>query len=98
MYEKALDLFEQMSLDPDETTFAIVFNACAHLSNDQAKQIGKKLLEQMPEDYQNSNYVINSAIHMLMKFGDVKSAEDLFGLMKKKDIITYNVMIKGKLL
>src|SRR5690349_16590451 len=96
MYEKALDLFEEMSLDPDEASFTIVFNAYAHLSNDRAKEIGKKLLKQIPKDYRSSINVINSSIHMLMKFGDVKSAEDLFGLTKKKDIITYNTMMKGK--
>ena len=95
MYEKTLDLFEEISLDPNEVTFTIVFNACAHLSNDRAKKIGKKLLQQIPKDRRKSNNVINSAIHMLMKFGDVKSAEDFFRLIKKKDIVTYGAMMKG---
>jgi pentatricopeptide repeat protein len=97
MYEKALDLFEQMSLHPDEVTFTIVFNACADLSNDRAKQVGKKLLKQMPKNYRNSVRVINSAIDMLMKFGDVQSAEDLFRSIMNKDIVTYGAIMKGKL-
>src|SRR5438270_197977 len=98
MYEKTLDLFEQMSLDPDEVTFTLVFNACAQLSNDRAKEVGKKLLEKILKDCQNNNIVLNSAIDMLMKFGDVKNAEDLFGLITVKDIVTYGAMMKGKFL
>jgi pentatricopeptide repeat protein len=97
MYEKALDLFEQISLVRNEATLTIVFNACAQLSNDRAKQIGKKLLKQMPQNCRNSNVIKTSAINMLMKFGDVQSAEDLFRSIMKKDIVIYNVMMKGKL-
>ena len=98
MPEKVLDLLNEMEVEPDGVTLTVIFNACAQLSNDRAKEIGTKLLKQMPKDYRSSNNMINSAIHMLMKFGDVKSAEDLFGLTKKKDIITYNAVMKGKLL
>ncbi len=98
MYEKALDLFEQMSLGQNEVTLTIVFNACAHLSNDRAKQIGKKFLEQIPKDSQQKNILLTSALHMLMKFGDVQSAENIFRSIMNKGIVTYNAMIKGKLL
>jgi hypothetical protein len=98
MYEKALDLFEQISLDPNEATFTILFNGCAYLSTVRAKEIGKKLLKQISIKCRNSNYVINSATHMFMEFGDVQSAEDLFQSIMKKDIVTYNIMMKGKLL
>ncbi len=98
MYEKAFDLFEQMSLDPQESNFTIVFNASGHLSSVRAKEIGYKLLKQMPINNQNSNHSINSAIDMLMKFGDVQRTEDLFGSILKKGIVTDNVMLKGKLL
>jgi pentatricopeptide repeat protein len=95
MYEKALDLFEQISLTPDEATFTIVFNACAHLSNDRPKQIGNKLLKQMSKSCQNSNNIMNSAIDMLMKFSDIQSAEDLFRSITNTDLVTYGAMING---
>ncbi|CAF4068573.1 unnamed protein product, partial [Rotaria magnacalcarata] len=94
MSEKALDLFEQIHINLDHVTYTIVFNACAQLANDRAKKIGKKLLDEMPNDYRDENIVLTSAIHMLMKFGDVESAENIFQSIKKKDIITYNAMIK----
>ncbi|CAF1159522.1 unnamed protein product [Adineta steineri] len=95
MSDKALDLFEQISLNLDSVIYTIIFNACAQLHNDRAIKIGKKLLDEMPNNYEKDNNINNSAIDMLMKFGDVKSAENLFEAMKRKDIITYGAMMKG---
>ena len=39
--------------------------------------------------------VMNSAIHILMKFGDVAYAERLFSRMKRHDAYTYGVMLNG---
>ncbi|CAF5062332.1 unnamed protein product, partial [Rotaria sp. Silwood1] len=95
MSEKALDLFEKIDLKLDDVIYTIVFNTCSKLANDRAMKIGRKLLHNMPNDYRNNNFVLNSAIDMLMKFGDVQSSVRFFDSMKKKDIITYNAMIKG---
>ena len=96
MYDKALDLFERIPLNSNDVIYAIVFNACAQLCDDRAKTIGKKLLNQMPKHFRNNNILLNSAIDMLMNFGDVKEAEHLFEWNKKKDIITFGAMLKGK--
>ncbi|CAF2268538.1 unnamed protein product, partial [Rotaria magnacalcarata] len=93
MFEKALDLFEQIHLSLTSVIYAIVFNACGKLCNDRAMKIGRKLLDEMPENYRNDVVVLNSAMHMLMKFGDIQSAERIFRSNKKKDIITYNAII-----
>lgn len=98
LYDKSLDLFEKMSLAPHETTFTIIFDACAHLVTDRAKGIGNKLVEGMSKNYRNCSYVMNCAINMFMKFGDVKSAENLFQQVSKRDIVTYGAMMKGKLI
>ena len=95
MSEKALDLFEQIPFNLDEVSYTIVFNACAKLLDDRAKQLGRKILQQMPKEFQTNNYIRNSAVKMLMNFGDVESAERLFELTKKKDIIIYGAMMKG---
>ncbi|CAF5228110.1 unnamed protein product, partial [Rotaria magnacalcarata] len=58
-------------------------------------KIGKKLLAEMPENYRNNDIASTSAIDMLMKFGDVESAERIFRSIKTKNIITYGAMIKG---
>ncbi|CAF5227871.1 unnamed protein product, partial [Rotaria magnacalcarata] len=61
----------------------------------RAMKTGKKLLAEMPENYRNNNITSTSAIGMLMKFGDVESAERIFRSMKTKNIITYGAMVKG---
>ncbi|CAF2125405.1 unnamed protein product, partial [Rotaria magnacalcarata] len=93
--EKALDLFDEMKIEPNQFNLSTLFNACAVLNNNRAKKIGKKLLDEMPENYRNHNITSTSAIDMLMKFGDVESAERIFRSIKTKDIITYGAMVKG---
>ena len=95
MHDKALDLFERIPFKLNDVIYAIVFNACAQLCDDRAKTIGKKLLNQMPKHFRNNNILLNSAIDMLMNFGDVKEAEHLFEWNKKKDIITFGAMMNG---
>ncbi|CAF2004761.1 unnamed protein product, partial [Rotaria magnacalcarata] len=95
MAEKVLDLFDEMKIEPDQFTLSTLFNACAVLNNNRAKKTGKKLLDEMPENYRNDNITSTSAINMLMKFGDVESAERIFRSIKKKNIITYGAMVKG---
>lgn len=95
MPEKALDLFEQVSFKLTDVVYTIVFNACARLCNDRATKIGRTLLNEMSENQQNNSIILNSAIDMLMKFGDVQTAEQVYKCMKTKDIFTYGAMMKG---
>jgi pentatricopeptide repeat protein len=95
MSDKALDLFEQLPFNLDGISYTIMFNACAQLSNDRAKQIGRKLLHQMPKQFETNNYIQNSALDMLMKFGDITTAEHLFQMNNKKNIVTYGAMMNG---
>ncbi|CAF4919750.1 unnamed protein product, partial [Rotaria magnacalcarata] len=95
MAEKVFDLLDEMEIKPDSFTLTILFNACAQVANDRAMKIGRKLLDELPENYRNNVVVLNSAMHMLMKFGDIQSAERIFRSIKAKDIITYNAIIKG---
>ncbi len=95
MCEQALDLFEQMPLNSDDVTYTIIFKACAQLNNDRGKNVGKKLCEQILNKSVTNQFILCSALHMLMRFGDVKSAEHLFELIKKKDTVSYGAMMKG---
>ncbi|CAF5219256.1 unnamed protein product, partial [Rotaria magnacalcarata] len=94
-FEKALDLFEKVDIELDDVTYTIVFNACAKLCNDRAMKIGKKLLAKMPENYRNNNITSTSAIDMLMKFGDVESAERMFRSIKAKGANIYGALMNG---
>ncbi|CAF1318440.1 unnamed protein product, partial [Rotaria magnacalcarata] len=95
MAGKVLDLFDEMKIEPNHFTLSILFNACAVLNNNRAMRTGKKLLDEMPENYRNHNAISTSAINMLMKFGDVETAQRIFRSIKVKDIISYNAMMKG---
>ena len=96
MPEKALDVHEKMSVKSNEVTHLIAFNACAALANERAKTLGKKLLKQMPRSFLEHENLVNSAMDMLMKFGDVAQAEHLFKLLKKKTIVSYGTILQGK--
>ncbi|CAF1668970.1 unnamed protein product [Rotaria magnacalcarata] len=95
MCDKALDLFEEITLNLSDVSYTIIFNACAQLSTDRAIKVGRKLLDEMPKKFENDNYIQNSTIDMLMKFGDARSAENLFQMIQKKNIITYGTMMNG---
>ncbi|CAM4982131.1 unnamed protein product [Rotaria socialis] len=95
MFEKALDLFEQIHLRLTNVIYTIVFNTCAKLCNDRAMKLGKELLAKMPENYRNNNITSTSAIDMLMKFGDVESAERMFRSIKAKGTNIYGALMNG---
>ena len=85
-----------MSIQSDEVTYLILFNACAALSNERAKALGQRVLKQMPSAFLDNENLVNSAIDMLMKFGDVTQAEHLFKQLKKKTVVSYGALMQGK--
>ncbi|CAF5153313.1 unnamed protein product, partial [Rotaria magnacalcarata] len=93
--EKVLDLFDEMKIEPNQFTLSTLFNACAVLNNNRAMKTGKRLLDEMPENYRNDNITSTSAIDMLMKFGDVESAERMFRSIKVKSTNIYGALMNG---
>jgi pentatricopeptide repeat protein len=65
------------------------------LSDERAITFGKRLLDKMPKMLNNNLVVMDSAIHMLMKFGDVQEAEQLYTSMKKRAAASYGIMMNG---
>ncbi|CAF5136012.1 unnamed protein product, partial [Rotaria magnacalcarata] len=49
----------------------------------------------MPENYRNNDIASTSAIDMLMKFGDVESAERMFRSIKAKGANIYGALMNG---
>jgi pentatricopeptide repeat protein len=92
---KALDLYNEVSSMLNVNLYAILYSACAALCDDRAITLGKQLLENMPTKLDDDLIVMGSAIHMLMKFGEVEEAERLFTHMKKRDPSSYGVMMNG---
>jgi pentatricopeptide repeat protein len=92
---KALDLYNEVSSMLNANLYAILYSACSAASNDRAITLGKQLLNKMPKIFEDETIVMGSAIHMLMKFGDVQEAERLFSQMKKPHASSYGVMMNG---
>ena len=95
MSQKVLQLFDQMSVKPNEVIFTLLFNACAKLADANAAKIGTDALKQLPGAYLDDGILVNSAIDMLMKSGDVAEAERLFSTMTKPSVYTYGALMKG---
>ena len=98
MPDKSLDLFENISVNPNSAIYTILFKACAHMANERAKDLGRRVLNQIRKKFSNDPVLIDSAVHMLMHFGDVKGAEQLFHSMQKKSVISYGSMMQGNVL
>ena len=97
MVNEALDLFERMSVSPNNVIYMIIFKACAVSVNERTRTFGMKLLHQILDTSLNDKNLLSAAMHMLMKFGCVHDAEHIFGLIEKKDAGTFGVMMQGKL-
>jgi pentatricopeptide repeat protein len=93
--EKALDLFDRVSSMLNPNLYTIMYSTCAALSDDKAITLGKQLLSSMPKMLEGDSIVFGSAIHMLMKFGEVQEAERLFSQIKQPNAACYNVMMNG---
>ncbi|CAF1365864.1 unnamed protein product [Adineta steineri] len=93
--EKVFELYNKMSIEADDITLIILFNACAQLPNEHGINIKNKFLNQMPKLFTYNTNVLNSFLHMLMKFNEVSTAEKIFVQMKSKDIFTYGIMMQG---
>ncbi|CAF1390885.1 unnamed protein product [Adineta ricciae] len=94
-FEKTLDLFETLPFVANEAIYTMVLSSCSQVRDDRARRIGKQLIDNLPEDLKGSENVMNLTIFMLMKFGNVVEAEQLFRQMKHKSIYTYGALMKG---
>lgn len=95
MLEKALDLYESLSVPPDHVLQTILFNACASLCNERAIQLGNRTFRSMTEDYRNDTTLLGSIFNMLLKFGQIKDVEYLFQTISKKTLASYEAMMQG---
>ncbi|CAF5227780.1 unnamed protein product [Rotaria magnacalcarata] len=95
MPEKVIKLFEKISIKIDEVIIILLFNACAKLCNNRAIKTGRDALNRLPTSFLQNQKLINAAIDMLMKFGDVNPAEVVFETTQNKTLVTYGAMMQG---
>lgn len=92
MPQKAIDLFFKVK-KPDQIIHKLYFNACGLLGNNEGLILGKKVLEQMPIEYHQSNDVLIRVFDMFVKCNDLSSAESLFPRLQS-NVITYGSLMK----
>jgi predicted Zn-dependent protease len=95
MPEKVIQMFDTMSVQPDEVIAIILFNACAKVADPRAVKLGRTVLSELPAAFLDNSILMNSATDMLMKFGEVNEAEQLFKKIKRKNSIVYGAMMQG---
>jgi hypothetical protein len=84
-----------MPIPPNEYTYTILFKTCSQLNDQQSIEFGKQLLKELPIQYRNHTIILNSALHMLMRAGEIFLGEKLFSQMNK-DKTSYGVMMSGR--
>ena len=84
-----------MTIIPDRYLVIISLTICANLANERSMKLGRKIFSEVHEKYSQDTNVMNSALNMFVKIGDLDKAKELFTSMKSKDIVTYGAMIKG---
>jgi len=94
--EKVLDLVDQMKVKPDQYNLTMIFSACAKVKNARAKAIGIKLFDTMPNHFKTDVILLNAALNMLISIDEIDRAEILFNSIKRKDVVSYGALLKGK--
>ena len=84
-----------MTVKPDRFLVTIVFDICAKLADERALEFGRQVFSQMDKGHHQSTAVINSALNMFARNGDVVKAEELFHSIQPKDVVTFGAMMKG---
>ena len=94
--EKVLDLVDQMKVKPDQYNLTMIFSACAKVKNARAKAIGIKLFDTMLNHFKTDVILLNAALNMLISIDEIDRAEILFNSIKRKDVVSYGALLKGK--
>uniref|UniRef100_A0A7N0ZY09 Pentatricopeptide repeat-containing protein n=1 Tax=Kalanchoe fedtschenkoi TaxID=63787 RepID=A0A7N0ZY09_KALFE len=93
---EALDLFDKMEsvgMEPNDVTVVSILSACAQLGS---VEFGERIGSFVESRGFASNVQVTSALlDMYSKCGNIKKARQLFDNMNKKDIVTWNSMIRG---
>jgi pentatricopeptide repeat protein len=74
----------------------LFFNACAQLRNEEALKLGKQVLSQFFNEFNQKNVksmALYGALNMFIKCDDIKSAEILFTKLNK-NVVCYGSLMK----
>lgn len=94
---RALEMFRKMQKEnvrPNEITIVCVLSACSQLG---ALELGRWVHSYIGKQHgiELNHFVGGALINMYSRCGDIDEAERVFGMMKERNVITYNSMILG---
>lgn len=94
--QKAIDLFNNIQ-QPNEVIYIIFYNACAQIGSNDALELIKKVLQNMPKSYWSNANLLTSLLDGLVKCNDVYYALSLFKNIDQKMKVAsyYAVLISG---
>ncbi|KAL1819348.1 hypothetical protein ACET3Z_014217 [Daucus carota] len=80
-------------IEPDKFTFTFVVKACTGLLDlEEGVLVHEKIVERGLE---GDVYIGTGLVDMYCKMGDLGSAEKVFDVLPKRDVVTWNAMIAG---
>ncbi|CAF3936002.1 unnamed protein product, partial [Rotaria magnacalcarata] len=91
---KALDLFNKID-SPDQVIIILLFNACALLGTNEALNLVKRASKEIPKSFYSNPRLLTSLLDALIKCGDIKHAELLFGRLRTRTLSMYNAIMNG---
>ncbi len=71
-----------------------MFKACAHLETNEALNLAKKVLKEIPKSFYSNPHLLTSLFDALIKCGDCLNAEILFSKMRKS-VESYGNLMNG---
>ncbi|KAK0593047.1 hypothetical protein LWI29_029852 [Acer saccharum] len=90
---KLLRLMNRDGIKPDALSFSSVLPACARIA---AHKLGKEIHGYLLRNGIDFNIMVQNAImDMYVKSGFIEYASNIFATMKKRDVISWTVMILG---
>ncbi|CAF0947573.1 unnamed protein product [Adineta ricciae] len=92
--EKAVELFEQIK-HPDAVLVTLFFKACAQVPSEHSLNLVKKIWGKYRDTSLLNSHALTSLINVLMKHGDLESAETVFNQQSSKGPSMYGAMMKG---
>ena len=78
-----MNFFKEINITPDEYTFSILFKICTQIGDQRSLEFGQLIFNRMPKKYHNDIVIINSALQMFIKCGDISKAEELFNRIRE---------------
>ncbi|CAF1668748.1 unnamed protein product, partial [Adineta ricciae] len=92
--EKAIEVFKGID-KPDAVLITLLFKACAQVPSKESLNFAKNIWKKYQNTSLLDNPALSSLLNVLMKHGDVESAENVFNQRSNKGPSMYGAVMKG---